>query len=140
EAPPRPRADRDPGGAARAGGPAPGRGDTHRGLSRRRRRLPREAAAGFQGTLGLTLRADLEAEPAGEPVRRAVRRGRLVERRLDPRAVALLGRAAEPLHGADDGVVLVEPLLRRLLLVLRRFERPELVVALACERERVVDV
>src|SRR5207253_3173104 len=107
-------------------------------LSRRRRRLPREAAAGVPRALAL--RADLEAEPAGEPVRRAVGRGRLVERRLDPCAVAFLRRVAEPLHGADDGVVLVEPLLRRLLLVLRRLEDPQLVVALAGERERAVDV
>src|SRR5205807_3965076 len=61
-------------------------------------------------------------------------------RRLDPGAVALLRRVAELFHRADDGVVLVEPLLRRLLLVLRRPERPQLVVSLAGEGQRAVDV
>src|SRR5206468_1149175 len=79
-------------------------------------------------------------QPARKPVRRPVRRARLGERRLDSGAVALLRRVAEPLHRADDGVVLVEPLLRRLLLVLRRPERAQLLVALACEREGTIDV
>src|ERR671933_531778 len=40
QAPPRPRADGDPRGAARARGPAPGGGDAHRGLPRGGRRVP----------------------------------------------------------------------------------------------------